>query len=61
LGGVGLHTMGVPLNVFADAAVAGLEKGDFEIAYGFSEKSSRASREEIDQIFANMNNPQNNN
>jgi uncharacterized oxidoreductase len=55
LGGVGLHTMGVPLAEFADAAMAQLESGAQEITYGFSQKGSRASREEIDQMFAGMN------
>lgn len=55
LGGVGLHTMGVPLDEFADAIVDRLDKGELEIAYGTAEKSSKASREELNQIFAGMN------
>jgi uncharacterized oxidoreductase len=55
LGGAGLHTMGVPLDEFTGSVIPKLEKGELEIAYGFSEKSSRASREELDQIFAGMN------
>jgi short-subunit dehydrogenase involved in D-alanine esterification of teichoic acids len=31
---------------------------DQEIAYGFAESASRASREELDQIFARLNSPQ---
>ena len=57
LGGPGLHTNGVPLDEFADVVTAGLEKGDQEIAYGFSLRSSRASRQELDEIFNRMNQP----
>ena len=55
LGGKGLHDFGTPLNEFADSAMAQLEEGKIEIAYGFAAKSSRASREELDEIFKNMN------
>ncbi|MFN7975144.1 MAG: SDR family oxidoreductase [Acidobacteriota bacterium] len=57
LGGPGLHTFGVPLDEFADAAMARLAAGDDEIAYGFAAQSSRASRAELDAIFARMNQP----
>ncbi len=40
LGGVGLHTHGVPVAVFADTVMKGLERGDREIAYGFSERAA---------------------
>jgi len=55
LGGPGLHTFGVPANEFADAVFERLQKGDLEIAYGFAQQSSTASRAEIDQIFTQMN------
>lgn len=55
LGGVGLHTFGVNLNEFADAVFERLAAGETEITYGTAEKSSRASRQELDQIFAMMN------
>jgi uncharacterized oxidoreductase len=55
LGGPGLHTFGVAVDEFADAAMAGFEAGDLEIAYGFAARSSRASREEQDAIFRRMN------
>jgi uncharacterized oxidoreductase len=55
LGGVGLHTFGVPVDEFADAVMKRLESGEMEIAYGFSEKASRASREELDAIFREIN------
>jgi len=55
LGGPGLHTFGVPVNEFADAVFKRLENGDLEIPYGFSEQSSRASREQLDAIFERMN------
>jgi len=56
LGGKGLHDFGTPLNEFADSVMAQLEEGKLEIAYGFAAKSSRASREELDEIFKQMNN-----
>ena len=49
LGGIGLHTFGVPVNEFADAVFAGLENGDMEIGYAGSERTIRASRDEIDE------------
>ena len=49
LGGVGLHTFGVPVDEFADAMFAGLENGDMEIGYAGSEKTIRATRVEIDE------------
>lgn len=55
LGGAGLHLDGTPVGEFADAVFEKLKKGELEIAYGFSEKTSRASREELDQIFQRMN------
>jgi len=56
LGGPGLHTWGVPLDEFADAAFAGLRTDDDrEIAYQFSAQSSRASREQLDEMFKRMN------
>jgi uncharacterized oxidoreductase len=56
LGGPGLHTFGVPLDEFADAAMKRLATDELEIAYGFAQKSSRASREELDAMFVQMNN-----
>ncbi len=55
LGGPGLHTFGVALDEFTNAVMTRLEKGDLEIAYGFSEKASQASRAELDQIFKQLN------
>ena len=56
LGGPGLHTWGVPLEEFADAIFAQLKTDDDEeIAYQFATQTSRASREELDAIFARMN------
>lgn len=55
LGGVGLHTFGVPLDEFADAVFQRLPQGELEIAYGTAQKASRASREELDEIFRFMN------
>ena len=57
LGGAGLHTFGVPVNEFADAVMTGLQRGDLEIAYGFSQQSSRASRDELDDMFRRINQP----
>ena len=55
LGGKGIHTSATPLNEFADAVVDQLKKGSVEIAYGFSAQSSRASREELNEMFKRMN------
>jgi uncharacterized oxidoreductase len=55
LGGPGLHTFGVPVEEFADAVMKQLAAGSLEIAYGFAEQASRASRPELDAIFARMN------
>ena len=55
LGGAGLHTFGVPLDEFADAVIAGLQDGDPEITYGFSQDASRASRPQLDELFTRMN------
>jgi uncharacterized oxidoreductase len=55
LGGPGLHTFGVPLEEFADAVAARLDRGELEIPYGMAERSSRASRDELDAIFKRMN------
>jgi uncharacterized oxidoreductase len=55
LGGPGLHTWGVPLDEFADAAFDQLRAGKIEILYGFSDESSRASSEQRDAIFERMN------
>src|SRR5882672_6486482 len=55
LGGPGLHDFGVPLDEFADAVFERLKKGDLEIAYGYAEMASRASREELNAAFERMN------
>jgi uncharacterized oxidoreductase len=55
LGGAGLHKFGTPLNEFADDVISKLKKGDNEIAYGFAQSSSNASREELEAIFKRMN------
>ncbi|GAB3547193.1 SDR family oxidoreductase [Spirosoma fluminis] len=55
LGGTGLHTFGVPVGDFADAMMKGLDAGALEIGYGTSERNRMASRQEIDEIFKQMN------
>ncbi|SOD99570.1 SDR family oxidoreductase [Spirosoma fluviale] len=55
LGGTGLHNFGVPVGDFADAMMAGLEAGALEVGYGTSETNRKASREQIDEIFQQMN------
>jgi uncharacterized oxidoreductase len=55
LGGVGLHTFGVNVDEFADAVFEGLKNGETEIAYGSAQQSSRASREQLDEIFKQLN------
>jgi len=55
LGGKGLHTFGAPLNEFTDGIVEQLKMGSIEATYGFSAESSRASREQLEAIFKQMN------
>ena len=55
LGGPGLHDSGVPLAEFADAAFEQLKSGSNEVSYGFSAKTSKASRAELDETFKRMN------
>ena len=55
LGGKGLHDFGVPLDEFADSIMKDIAKGDLEVSHGFSAKSSKASRAELDELFKNMN------
>ena len=57
LGGKGLHDFGVPLDEFSDAVFSRLQGDELEIAYGFAQKSSRASRQELDGMFEQMNQP----
>lgn len=57
LGAPGSNASGMPLDEFADAAMAGLARGDLEITCGFSTKASRASRTEIDALFRELNSP----
>lgn len=51
----GLHTFGVNVDEFADAVFAGLQSGSSEIAYGTALYGSKASREQLDGIFEQMN------
>ena len=55
LGGVGLHTWGVPLDEFADSAFEQLREGKHEITYGFSAEAKDASAHDRDAIFERMN------
>jgi uncharacterized oxidoreductase len=55
LGGPGLHTFGAGLDEFADAVMPRLAQGELEIAYGFADQSSHASRADLDAIFTRMN------
>lgn len=55
LGGVGLHTFGVPLKEFSAGVRAQLQTEAMEITYGFSEKTSQASRQELNATFERMN------
>jgi uncharacterized oxidoreductase len=51
----GLHTFGVNVDEFADDIFLGLERGQQEVAYGTALQASRASRDQLDEIFDNMN------
>ena len=55
LGGAGIHTFGVPVDEFADAVMARIAAGDLEVAYGFAQGASRASRNELEEMFSRMN------
>ena len=55
LGAPGSNASGMPLGDFADAAMAGLARGDPEITCGFSTRASRASRVELDALFRQLN------
>jgi len=47
----------VPLDEFTDAIVGQLKMGSIEATYGFSAESSRATREQLEAIFKQMNQP----
>ncbi len=49
------HSFGVPLDEYADDVIQQLAAGNLEIAYGFSAKTSQASRPELDAMFQSMN------
>ena len=51
----GLHTFGVNVDEFADHIFDRLEAGDSEIAYGTALAGSKASREQLDAIYQQMN------
>ena len=51
----GLHTFGADVDEFADDIFLGLERGQQEVAYGTALQRSRASREETDAAFEQMN------
>jgi uncharacterized oxidoreductase len=52
LGGAGIHTSGVPVDDFANSVMARVAAGELEVGYGFSETARRASREQLDDRFA---------
>lgn len=55
LGGVGLHAKDTPVQEFIAAVSAQLAAGRLEITYGFSDKTSQGSRQELDAAFQRMN------
>jgi len=55
LGGPGLHTFGVPVGEFADAVMQRIDRGEIEVGYDFAEHARKASRAELDEMFARMN------
>ena len=55
LGGAGLHTMGEPLDAFADAVVARIADGELEIGYGSAEQRRLAANAVSDPWFERMN------
>jgi hypothetical protein len=46
---------GLPVDEFINAVMIGLQEGSPEIAYGYSQRASRASRAVLDEIFQRMN------
>lgn len=54
LGGVGIHTMGVPVAEFADSILQRVAAGELEVGYGRSEKARLATRDEIDETVRMM-------
>ncbi|MBA3872033.1 MAG: SDR family NAD(P)-dependent oxidoreductase [Anaerolineae bacterium] len=57
LGGVGLHTNATPLPEYIASVIEQLKAGSLETTHGFSANSSRASREQLDELFKRMNQP----
>ena len=55
LGGVGLHAKDTPVADFLAAVREQLAAGKLEITHGFSEQTSRGSRQELDAISQRMN------
>jgi uncharacterized oxidoreductase len=55
LGGVGLHDDGVPLALFADHVIDGLQRGLLEFGYESSERNRLASRQQLDSVFKALN------
>ena len=55
LGGPGLHTMGAPLEPFADEVTARLVAGEEEIAYGMAAPRAAAAHAAFDEGFKRMN------
>jgi uncharacterized oxidoreductase len=55
LGGVGLHAKDIPVARFMAAVGEQLAEGKLEITHGFSEKTSQASRQDLDEIDRRMN------
>ena len=47
-----MRTFDVPLNFFEDAVLEDLKSGSQEIGYGFSGKSSNASRQYLCAFFS---------
>ena len=55
LGGPGLHTFGVKVDELLDDVLPRIENGEREVAYGFAQQSSQASRAELDAMSDRMN------
>jgi uncharacterized oxidoreductase len=55
LGGPGLHAKDTPVDEFVAAVKEQLAAGKQEITYGFSEKTSTGSRQELDAVWQRMN------
>lgn len=54
LGGIGLHTFGAPLDVFADGVFDGLRSGKSEIGFGGTQERLQFTKSEVNEAMRSM-------